>query len=89
MIFVFLFRLLLSSIFAALYKYSSSEKIVGIVTGLGDILLSFLCLLIFLCLLSTINYRAVSIDINVEPVSIDYVTVRTIIYSWSVKSVGQ
>ena len=38
----------------------------GIITGLGDILLNFLCLL------STINYKPVSTDINVAPVCIDY-----------------
>ena len=81
MMFVFLFRFLLSGIFAILCQYSSEEKIVGIATCLGDILLNFLCLLISLCLLSTINYSPVSIDINVDPVCIDYVTVTSIIFA--------
>ena len=81
------FRFLLSDIFETLYQQSSQERIVGIVRDLGDILLSFLCLLIFLCLLNTINYWPVSIDINVAFACIDYVTtVTSIIFSWSVLS---
>ena len=64
MIFGFLFRFLLYVIFATLYQYSF-RRIVGIVsiasivTGLGDIQLSLLCLL------RTSNYKPVSIDTDV------------------------
>ena len=77
-IFVFPFRSLLSGI-EILCPYCSYEKIVDIIICLGDIQLNLLCLLIFLCLLSTITYRPVSIGINVDPVCIDNVTVTNII----------
>ena len=74
----FLFRFLLSCIFPTRYQYSSQKRIVGILTDIGEIQLNFICLLIFLCLLRTIKYRSVSIDINVEPVCIVSVTVTSI-----------
>ena len=52
------------------YQCSSKEKIVDIITGLGDMLLNFLYFLVFLYLLSTINYEPVSIGIDVELVCI-------------------
>ena len=64
-IFVFLFKCLLSVIFATFYQCSSYEK---------------------KCLLSTINYRPVSTDINVETVCIINSTVASIISSWSILS---
>ena len=67
MIFVFLFRFLLSGIFATLYQYRYLEKVVGIVTGLGEHTAQFLMLLNFVMPPKYYQLQVSSINIDVQP----------------------
>ena len=63
-VFVFLYKFLFSGIFATLYQYSPQEKIICIFTGLVDILLDFLLLLILFYFFNVKKFLSPHLNLN-------------------------